>query len=163
MRRGDAAGYIRGIMARTSRTRKRSKPDWAPLFLKAISGNGNVKLSCQKAGVGRRTVYDRRDSDTAFAQQLADALQDACDVLNAEARRRGVEGVPRKKFTGKGEPVMDPETGQQYVEREYSDRLLEMLLKAKRPEKYRENITISGDAEKPLAIKIVKGVSLDEV
>ena len=62
----------------------------------------------------------------------------ATEVLEAEARRRAVTGVRRLKFD-KGQAIIDPETGEPYVELDYSDVLLIFLLKARAPEKYREN------------------------
>jgi hypothetical protein len=90
--------------------------------------------------VPRQTFYDRRDSDPAFALAVRLALADGCDLMEGEARRRAVEGLVRKKFTKGGDPIMDPATGEQYVEREYSDTLLIFLLKAHAPEKFRDNV-----------------------
>ena len=35
-------------------------------------------------------------------------------------------------------PIIDPETGEQYVEHEYSDNLLMFMLKARRPDKFKD-------------------------
>lgn len=118
------------------RRRTLARPDWAERFLAALH-RGNITAACKAANVGRRTVYDRRDRDLAFAQAMADALEDAVDLLEAEAWRRAADGLERKRFH-KGEPLIDPETGEQYVEREYSDQLMMQLLRAHRPERYRE-------------------------
>lgn len=131
---------------RTKRTR--SGPDWAPAFLAELSLRGNIRDACGACGVGRTAVYQRRDSDEAFARQMADALQESNDRLKREAWRRAVEGVRRLKFH-QGEPIMVPvlnpdgtqatnEKGEPlftpYVEHEYSDALLTQLLKAHCPE-----------------------------
>ncbi len=112
---------------------RRSAADWAPKFLAAVAATGCILRAAQLAGVRRRRVYRRRDRDPKFAKALAEALDRAMDRAEGEAYRRGVLGTARKKFTGTGAPVMDPATGQQYVEREYSDRLLALLLQAHRP------------------------------
>jgi hypothetical protein len=149
------------------RARQRSKPDWAPRLLAALRESANVQLSCAAAGVPRRTFYNRRDADPEFAAAVAEALEDGCDLLEAEARRRAVEGVPRPKFDRAGRPIIDPATGLQYVEREYSDTLLIVLLKAHRPEKFRENYrheyaSPDGGAVKPITfIEVVKTVERD--
>lgn len=52
------------------------------------------------------------------------------------AINRGTIGLPRKKFY-KDKPVIDPKTGQQYVEDEPSDTLLMFMLNGNAPEKYR--------------------------
>jgi hypothetical protein len=54
-----------------------------------------------------------------------------------EARRRATQGIKRKKFY-KGEAILDPQTGQPFIECEYSDALLMFLIKAHRPE-YRDS------------------------
>jgi hypothetical protein len=149
------------------RARQRSKPDWAPRLLAALRASANVQLSCAVAGVPRRSFYNRRDADPAFAAAVAEALEDGCDLLEAEARRRAVDGVPRKKFDRAGNPIIDPDTGQQYVEREYSDALLIVLLKAHRPERFRdtyrqEHAGPGGGAVPITFIEVVKTAPADD-
>ncbi len=118
----------------------RSRPDWAPGLLARLAETGNISAACLLVGIDRKTFYKRRDAEPAFAEAVAEALDAACDTLELEARRRAAEGLVRKKFTKAGDPIIDPETKRQYVEREYSDTLLIFLLKAHRPEKFRENV-----------------------
>lgn len=141
--------------------KKRSAPDWMPRFLACLRDTSNIRASCEAAGVNRTTVYRRRDSDKKFADAIADALEDGTDDLELEARRRARHGLMRVKFH-QGAPIMIPvmrpdrtpllnEAGEPvlvpYVEHEYSDTLMIFLLKAHRPEKYRENIKheVSGE------------------
>ena len=112
--------------------------NWKAVFLQNLADCGNVRLAAEAAGVHRSTAYEHRDSDKDFAARWDGAMQDAADVLEAEARRGAVEGLVQKKFTKGGEPITDPETGQQYVERAYSDNLLIFLLKGANPQKYRD-------------------------
>lgn len=139
----------------TKATPKRSKPDWAPAFLAALADTGNISAAATLAGINRTTFYRRRDDDEAFAKAVSDALETACDSLELEARRRALAGVPRKKFD-KGLPIIDPDTGEQYVEREYSDTLMIFLLKGHRPEKYRENVRheVGGDGGGPIKVQV---------
>lgn len=59
-------------------------------------------------------------------------------LLEAEAIRRAQDGVVRMKFNSKtGLPFIDPRTGEPYMEHEYSDTLMAILLKRHFPE-YRE-------------------------
>jgi len=76
----------------------------------------------------------------------ASAREISADALVKAAYQRAVDGLTCKKFTKAGEPIIDPATNQQYVEREYSDTLLMFLLKGALPKTYRENISqeISG-------------------
>lgn len=106
---------------------------WRKTFLKVLALNGNVTAACNSAGVERSTVYDLRKSDQAFAAQWSDALEQAADTLEAAAFKRAVKGV-RRVMHSAGKVVG--------VEYDYSDSLLQTLLKAKRPNEYRERIQI---------------------
>lgn len=86
---------------------------WRPVFIQTLRQTGNVRLACHQAGVSRKEAYRQRERVPVFAAEWDDALEDAIDVLEAEARKRGMA---------------------------VSDTLLIFLLKAHRPEKYRETI-----------------------
>jgi hypothetical protein len=87
--------------------------EWRPVFLNTLRNTGNVRASCQAAGITRQVAYAHRSSAKEFAAQWDEALQDAIDGLEAVAINRA---------------------------RTSSDTLLIFLLKAHRPEKYRETI-----------------------
>ena len=106
-------------------------------FLAAYPTAATVTAAAKAAGVGRRTVYDWREQP-AFAAAFDDAAEEAADNLETEAHRRAVTGVRSYKFLKDGTPILHPVTGEPYYEHAYSDRLLETLLKAANPEKYRE-------------------------
>ena len=93
----------------TQKRQRRSTADWAPAFLATLAQMANVRAACQAAGIARQTAYDRRAADEDFAALWAEAIEEAVDLLEAEAWRRAC-----------GE----------------SDRLLESLLRAHRPELY---------------------------
>lgn len=121
------------------------KIHWKPRFLAALADTGVVREAAAAARIDVSTAYAHRDKDEQFAADWQAALDQAADLLEKEAWRRAAEGLRRKKFTKDGDPVIDPETGEQYFEREYSDTLLIFLLKGMRPQKYRENRHITGD------------------
>lgn len=112
------------------------------LFLKLFAELGTVTGAAGQAGVRPETVRAWRESDPEFARQYEEAAQLAADRLEEEARRRAVEGVLRKRFTRTGRPVIDPDTGKQYVEAEYSDSLLMFLLKARNPARFRDRVQL---------------------
>ncbi len=89
-------------------TRARPKID---VFLDKLRNSGNVRASCKAASIPRSTVYDWRDKWVTFAGEWDDAIDDACDILEGVAWKRAVES---------------------------SDRLLMFLLKAHRPDKFKE-------------------------
>jgi|SRR6516164_1026435 hypothetical protein len=71
-------------------------------FLKVLSECGNVSAAIQAANVARPTVYAHKQNDPAFAQEWADALDRAADVLEEEAWRRGYEGIEEPIFGNLG-------------------------------------------------------------
>lgn len=107
--------------------RGRPPKDWHDRFIDAMASMGNVGVACQIAGVDRRTVYRHRKSNAEFNQRWETAIEEACDVLEREAWRRATVGVP--------EPVYQRGAVVGTVTR-YSDRLLEILLRANMPRKY---------------------------
>lgn len=142
----------------------KKRPRWAKAFLVALAEFGNVRHSCEVAGIDRKTAYNLRDADKTFATDWEQAQEEAADLLEQEARRRAERGVQRLKFH-KGSPIMVPAIGADrlpikdddgkfvmvpYVEHEYSDTLMIFLLKGIRPEKYRERQEITGKDGAPL-------------
>jgi hypothetical protein len=125
---------------RTNRTpKKRSSGDWSAPFLAVLRRSGNVREACKRAKIGRRTAYDRRESDAKFRAAWDDAIEDACDDLELEARRRA---------------------------KRQSDTLLIFLLKAHRPEKFRERFDLSGKLRTngSIVVKVLgEGTSMEDL
>lgn len=65
--------------------------DWVPAFLAHLSKSANVRASCAAAGVSRKTAYARRRSNSEFASEWNDALEDALDILESIAFKRAAE------------------------------------------------------------------------
>lgn len=124
------------------------------IYLMSFIANGNHRESAKIAGIHRQTHYDWLKNDPVYKEAYDKALEMSADLLEAEAWKRATEGVTSYRFDRYGTAVKDPVTGKPYVEHKYSDTLLIFLLKALRPEKYRENIrqTISSDDDKPIRI-----------
>lgn len=123
---------------------------------------GNIKEACREAKIGRQTFYDRRNSDEEFARLAGIAIEEACDALEAEAWRRAHDGVDEPVY-GSGGPGAG--TVQVGTVRKYSDGLLQTLLKAHRPDKYRDNVKqeITGPNGGVVVVKMVGGVSTDDL
>lgn len=111
------------------RTRGRKTRDWRPAFLAALADAGLVKEACEVAGVHRSTVYEERQRNETFALAWHDVEEETTERMEREAIRRAAEGVERPVFQG-GKHVGSI--------REFSDTLLIFMLKARRPEVYRE-------------------------
>jgi hypothetical protein len=105
-------------------------PPWAPKFLDALVWDPNVSRAAAIAGIGRQHAYTVRGQNPTFAAFWDEAVEIATDALESAVRRRAMDGVPRPIYQG-GKLAG-------FV-REHSDQLAALLLKAHRPQKYREN------------------------
>lgn len=117
---------------------KGRRPLWRTRFLAALSASPNVSAAADAAAVALSTVYAHRAKDPAFRKAWEEAVDRGADALEQALYERGLgRGIERLKFH-EGQAVIDPRTGQPYLERDYSDTAAIFLLKGLRPEKYRE-------------------------
>jgi hypothetical protein len=93
------------------RGRKPVDTSWHPRFLEFLASTCNVTLACRAAGVDRTVAYDHKREMPDFAAAWEDAKEAAIEILEGEAWQRA---------------------------RKQSDTLMIFLLKAHKPEKYRE-------------------------
>jgi hypothetical protein len=102
----------------TKVTPKKEPPDtsWHARFLELLATSCNVTLSARGAGVERMTAYRHYELFPDFARAWDDAKDAAVEVLEAEAWQRA---------------------------RKQSDTLMIFLLKAHKPEKYREQFDLN--------------------
>jgi hypothetical protein len=116
----------------------------AELLREVVAAGGNVTEAARITNLARQTIYNHKKSDPDFAKQLDAAILAGVDVLEDEARRRAHVGWLEPVFY-KGE-----ECGSV---RKYSDTLLIFMLKAARPDVYRERASweVSGPGGAPLA------------
>ena len=98
-------------------------------FLDTLRETANVTVAARSVGITLGTAYKHRKDDALFAERWEEAINEAVDMLEAEAHRRA--------FQGTEEPVFYQGCEVGYV-RKYSDPLTMFLLKAHRPDKYRE-------------------------
>lgn len=92
---------------------RKKRRDWKTPFLVAFAKTGSITKACEHVKIERSTAYRERQRDEQFAVAWADAESKVTDDLEGEAVKRALDG---------------------------SDRLLEFLLKARRPDVYRENV-----------------------
>jgi hypothetical protein len=81
-------------------------------FLKTLRATCNVSAGCRSAKIGRSAAYKWRKEDEEFAADWDDAESEAIDNLEGVAYTRAMSGE--------------------------SDRMVEILLKGHRPERYVE-------------------------
>jgi hypothetical protein len=132
-----AAPEARHPSARRAHTAllRRLKDRRQKAFLRAFAVCGNVTKAAETVGMDRDTHYLWLQRDPAYAATYPHVEAAALDILDAELYRRGVLGVHK--------PVYQQGLLVGYVQ-EYSDRCLEILAKARDPEKYRERIETTG-------------------
>jgi hypothetical protein len=121
-------------------------------FLKALAEAGIVTVAVEFAGTSRTRVYELHKRDTAFAEAWEEAEEQAADALEAEAWRRAVAGVP-EPLVSAGR-VMRDDDGQPLAIRRYSDTLLLALLKARRPERFKDRAVVEHDIADGLADRL---------
>jgi hypothetical protein len=80
-------------------------------FIDALRSTGNVRAACEAVGISRQAAYRWRRENTEFAAAWEQAIEDATDYLEEVARQRALET---------------------------SDTLMIFLLKAHRPDKFRD-------------------------
>lgn len=81
---------------------------WILPFLDALRTTGVVARACRAAGIASVTAYRLRDSDADFANDWDNALEDATDALEAEARRRALEGIEEPViYQGQPTPIWE--------------------------------------------------------
>ncbi|HQU42386.1 MAG TPA: hypothetical protein PK867_06215 [Pirellulales bacterium] len=136
-------------------------------FLAAYASCGCINQAAREAKLSRECHYlwIARDAeyqaDFRVAQEnafrfLRAKTELAADFVEQDAWRKAFQGEPRKKFTPKGRPVIDPATGKQYVEFEKSERLHIEILKKLDPA-FRSSVSIT----QQVGVKIEQQIPAD--
>ena len=123
-------------------------------FLESYRQWANISYACEQAGVPRHNVYEWQERDETFSLAFKQAGEAATERLEKEAWRRATEGSPYTRTSYyRGEPV-----GTDY-KIEYSDQLMMLLLRARRPDLYREKV----DLAVTQVVKTIAGVEPSSV
>jgi hypothetical protein len=117
-------------------------------FLNYYIECGTISKAAQKAGITRQAHYNwlKDDKSGRYRKAYETADKMAADLLEEEAFRRAVEGDLQVVYY-KGEEV-----GKRRV---YSDQLLSLLLKGKKPQ-YRENVEITNNVNLEISDAVEK-------
>jgi hypothetical protein len=139
----------------TSQSVARPRRRWEKKFLAELRRTGNHSAAARVAKIDRTVPYKVRQEDPEFAAAYDDAMEEACDGLELEARRRAHDGIDepviyRGQLCGSwvneaGEVVAEGTPGARLVPltvKKYSDSLLLALLKAHRPQRFRDGIKL---------------------
>lgn len=109
----------------TGRTKRNSQRVRA--LLAAFADGLSVRSACAAAGIGRSTMYEWLEADPALKAAYHDAYEDGTDLLEDIA-------VDRAKST--------------------SDTLMTIMLKARRPDKYRDRSSTDLNLAGGVTVKI---------
>lgn len=137
-------------------------------FLAAFKVTANLSKSAEIVGIERQLHYRWLETDEAYAVAFEQAKHEAAQSLEDEAVRRAHEGILEPVIYQGAlctEVIRDKDGKIQYdrkgnakerplVVRKQSDTLLLALLKAWKPEKYRE--TFKGEIAMPRALTLTK-------
>jgi hypothetical protein len=106
-----AAKATKATPSARARTKGKPRRDWRPAFLKGFQKSGTVTGGCAHAGINRTTAYRERQRSEKFAVAWSELEAEVTDKLEATALELALGG---------------------------ETRLIEFLLKARKPEMYRE-------------------------
>ena len=149
-------------------------PGWIVPFLEHLKTSCNYAESARVVGVAYNAVMARKRNDADFEAACDEAMEEAYDALEAEARRRAFTGVeepvvyqgqmtPVWERDASGAVVTDLETGHpvqardssgrlRYLTvRKYSDSLAQFLLKGYRRRKFGDKTELTGADGGPLS------------
>ncbi len=115
-------------------------------FLAAFAEHATIAAAAKATSVARRTHYNWLETDEGYAARFTDVEESVTEALEAEARRRAQLGVDEPvHYQGKKVDTI----------RRYSDTLLIFLLKARRPDVYRERVdhSLTGPNGGPLVVR----------
>jgi hypothetical protein len=150
--RAAAEGLVGPVGESNVQSKRRYCTDeWEPLFLGAIQTGMSVKDAVLHAGVDITTPYRRRAHDPEFRRAWNEAGEVGTRLLEIEAARRAYHGTLKPVF------FQGMQCG---VIREYSDQLMTVLLKARRPAKYRDFDTVPTPCS--ISVNIVQVPSGDQ-
>jgi hypothetical protein len=110
-------------------------------FFAVLAVSGRPLEACFAAGVPFRDVKKLQKSDPEFAYRYEESMLRFCETLQAEAVRRGRDGVDEPVFGSLGGNMGSGRIGEKRV---YSDQLLMMELKRRDPS-YRERMTVDAN------------------
>jgi hypothetical protein len=172
-KKGDRRGSVRRSGAR-ARDEKPTPAEEAAeatrlkklAFLAAYSSCASRTKAANAIGIDRTTHYIWLREDAEYKKRFDELAEVVADMLEDEALRRAHDGVQRFEIgriaRDQDGQILDKE-GKPIVRVEYSDRLLELLLKANRPDKFRERREITGKNGGPINYRDVSAMSDEEL
>lgn len=122
-------------------------------FLAVLRKGRTVASAAAAIGIARRTAFEWKADDPEFHKAWTDAVEEGTDRLEEEAHRRAVEGVPGRPWQSKEGDIVQIQ--------EYSDTLMTLMLKGKRPHVYGDTTKHVGPDGGAIKIERVEHVIID--
>jgi len=126
------------------------------LFIKAMENTANVRAACMQAGISHTMIYQWAEHDLEFSVRFKEANTQANWLLFGEAWRRAMTGeeeyvISMGKIVYKPDSILSDGTvlkGTPLTIRKKSDKLLELLLKARLPEfRDKQSLEVTGNID----------------
>lgn len=124
-------------------------------FLVAYCEYPSITKACKIAGISNVTFYAWLKKDADFKAAYEQAYQIGGDKIEDVAKHRAIKGRREQVFGNLGE---NKGTGVVGYRRVVSDSLMALILKAHKPEKYRERTEHTGPAGGPLKVEISRQI-----
>lgn len=120
-------------------------PPWVDVYLTELARHGMAQTAAVAAQTTVRAVAKLIEDNSEFAYAVEDALERSADAVEAEVRRRAIDGIDKGIYF-QGELVA--------TEKQYSDQLLTLLAKAKRRREFGDKQEITGAGGGPLIVNV---------
>lgn len=143
-------------LLREKRKGRRNKvwcPEIQETFLDLYREWGSIRKCAEALGISTATVYLHRNADPDFDEECIQCEEDFADMVDESITERAIKGV-QEPVVYQGKIMKDDNNNPILVTRQ-SDRLAELVIKAQKPDKYRERreITGPGGGEFTIAVK----------
>ena len=115
-------------------------------FLTLLALAYTVEHAAKEVGLSRRSAYQLRERDDAFAKAWEQAYEDSTERLEAEAYQRAI---------GREEVRIDKDGNAHHLKK-YSDLLMIFLLKARKPGMYREKIDLNINERRHIRLELIQ-------
>lgn len=163
--------HTRARKPKAKKRRRKVRGDWKA-FCAVLANGQSVTSAAEAAGVDRSYAYERRKLNKQFREAWDNAYEKGTDKLEQEAARRAMIGYDRPLFMRVGIFANGKKVGEKVeqvgTERIYSDRLMEIMLRGRRPRTFRERYDLTHAGKKgapPIAFRDVdmKGLTNEQL
>lgn len=118
---------------------KKTTEEFKEAFVDMLAKLPKITVVARLLGVSPSIIYDAMEKDPIFKKRVKDAIEEGYDDLEAEAIRRGRDGVLEPVYY-KGERIDEI--------RKYSDDLLKFVLRGYRPKTFGNQANVGGGGRK---------------